>query len=76
MRMTNTLISLRFPKKLLEEIDGIVKEGHYSNRTEFIKSAARQELWKHKKSTVKYEENDDDEKDLMEEPSYSTQRVH
>lgn len=33
----NKLINLRLNDALLKKIDGIVKEGVYSNRTEFIK---------------------------------------
>ena len=35
------LISLRFPEKLLDEIDELVKQGHYANRTDALRDAAR-----------------------------------
>jgi Arc/MetJ-type ribon-helix-helix transcriptional regulator len=35
------LISLRFPDKLLEEIDMLVEQGNYLNRTEALRDAAR-----------------------------------
>jgi len=35
-------ISIRLPKKLLEEIDLLVTEGTYANRTEALRDAARQ----------------------------------
>lgn len=34
-------ISLRLPNKLLEDIDKLVEEGHYSSRTEALREAAR-----------------------------------
>jgi Arc/MetJ-type ribon-helix-helix transcriptional regulator len=37
-------ISLRLPDKLLEDIDGLVEEGHYSSRTEALREAARRLL--------------------------------
>lgn len=35
------LISLRFPEKLLEGIDKLVEQGHYANRTDALRDAAR-----------------------------------
>lgn len=35
------LISLRFPEKLLAEIDDLVKQGHYASRTDALRDAAR-----------------------------------
>lgn len=35
-------ISIRLPDKLLEEIDLLVQEGTYANRTEALRDAARQ----------------------------------
>jgi len=35
------LISLRFPDKLLEEIDLLVEQGSYANRTDALRDAAR-----------------------------------
>jgi len=35
------LISLRFPEKLLAEIDDLVEQGHYANRTDALRDAAR-----------------------------------
>jgi len=35
------LISLRFPEKLLEEIDELVEKGHYASRTDALRDAAR-----------------------------------
>jgi len=40
-------ISLRIPDKLLEEIDNLVKEGRYANRTEALRDAARSLLDAH-----------------------------
>ena len=37
-------ISIRLPDKLLEEIDKLVTEGTYANRTEALRDAARQLL--------------------------------
>ena len=37
-------ISLRLPDKLLEEIDNLVEQGIYANRTEALRDAARQML--------------------------------
>jgi len=34
-------ISLRMPEKILEEIDKLVEEGFYANRTEAFRDAAR-----------------------------------
>ena len=42
MRMKN--ISVRLPDKLLEDIDNLVEEGHYSSRTEALREAARKLL--------------------------------
>ena len=35
------LVSLRFPDKLLEEIDGLVERGDYASRTDALRDAAR-----------------------------------
>jgi len=35
------LISLRFPEKLLAEIDELVEQGHYASRTDALRDAAR-----------------------------------
>ena len=35
------LVSLRFPDKLLEEIDGLVERGDYTSRTDALRDAAR-----------------------------------
>ncbi|OGD58991.1 hypothetical protein A3K78_10815 [Candidatus Bathyarchaeota archaeon RBG_13_52_12] len=35
------LVSLRFPDKLLEEIDELVERGEYASRTEALRDAAR-----------------------------------
>lgn len=35
------LISLRFPEKLLAEIDDLVEQGHYASRTDALRDAAR-----------------------------------
>ena len=35
------LVSLRFPDKLLDEIDGLVEGGVYASRTEALRDAAR-----------------------------------
>ena len=40
-------ISLRIPDKLLEDIDNLVKEGRYANRTEALREAARSLLNSH-----------------------------
>jgi Arc/MetJ-type ribon-helix-helix transcriptional regulator len=40
-------ISLRIPDKLLEDIDNLVKEGRYANRTEALREAARNLLNTH-----------------------------
>jgi Arc/MetJ-type ribon-helix-helix transcriptional regulator len=37
-------ISLRLPKKLLEEIDSVVSEGMFQSRSDFIREAIRQYL--------------------------------
>jgi len=37
--MVNAMVNLRLNDKLLRKLDGAVKQGLYSNRTEFIKSA-------------------------------------
>ncbi len=46
--MKNKLISLRMHERLLEEIDLLVGEGLYHNRTEFIKEAVREKILEHK----------------------------
>ncbi len=46
--MNNKLISLRMHEKLLEEIDLLVSEGLYHNRTEFIKEAVRGKVLDHR----------------------------
>jgi Arc/MetJ-type ribon-helix-helix transcriptional regulator len=35
------LVSLRFPDRLLEEIDKLVERGEYASRTEALREAAR-----------------------------------
>jgi Arc/MetJ-type ribon-helix-helix transcriptional regulator len=35
------LVSLRFPDRLLEEIDELVEQGEYASRTEALREAAR-----------------------------------
>ena len=35
------LISLRFPDKMLAEIDELVEQGHYASRTNALRDAAR-----------------------------------
>lgn len=35
------LVSLRFPDKLLEEIDRLVERGDYASRTDALRDAAR-----------------------------------
>jgi Arc/MetJ-type ribon-helix-helix transcriptional regulator len=37
-------ISLRLPKKILEEIDKVVKDGLFQSRSDFIREAIRQYL--------------------------------
>jgi len=34
-------ISVRLPEKLLEELDNLVEQGKYANRTDVIRDAAR-----------------------------------
>ncbi len=73
MCMTNILISLRFPEKLLEEIDLIVKEGHFSNRTEFIKNAVRLELREYRKIS---EEEEKEVLEISKQLSFENRSVH
>ncbi len=40
-------ISLRIPDQLLEDLDNLVKEGRYANRTEALRDAARSLLDAH-----------------------------
>jgi Arc/MetJ-type ribon-helix-helix transcriptional regulator len=42
--MANKLVNLRLDAKLLGEVDAVAKEGLYSNRTDFIKSALRKAI--------------------------------
>ncbi len=37
--MVNAMVNLRLNDKVLKKLDGVIKQGLYSNRTEFIKSA-------------------------------------
>jgi Arc/MetJ-type ribon-helix-helix transcriptional regulator len=39
--MVGKLVNLRLDEKLLKDIDAVVKESNFSNRTEFVKSAVR-----------------------------------
>ena len=39
--MTVQLITLKLEKSFLKDIDRLVKEGHYHNRTEFIRETLR-----------------------------------
>lgn len=50
--MVNVLVNMRFSKVLLKEVDSVVKEGFYSNRTEFVKEAVRKELSEYKKKQL------------------------
>ncbi len=38
------LIQVRLPRELVEEIDKLIEEGHYSSRTSFFEDAARRRL--------------------------------
>jgi Arc/MetJ-type ribon-helix-helix transcriptional regulator len=50
--MANILVNFRFEPNLLKEIDKVIKEGLYSNRTEFIKTAVRNELSDYQKKKL------------------------
>ena len=38
------LVQIRLPRKLVEEIDNLIRKGYYSSRTSFFEDAARRRL--------------------------------
>lgn len=50
--MANVLVNMRFSKGLLKEIDSILRDGLYSNRTEFVKEAVRKEISEYRKKQL------------------------
>ena len=42
--MTTEMISMKLDERFLKEVDRVVKEENYQNRTEFIRSALREKV--------------------------------
>lgn len=50
--MTKNVLQIRMPKKLAEDIEGLVKKGLYKNRSEVVIDAVRHFLGSEKKSNI------------------------
>jgi Arc/MetJ-type ribon-helix-helix transcriptional regulator len=52
--MTKNVLQIRMPKKLLQDVEELVKKGLYKNRSEVIIDAVRHFLGSEKKSDIAY----------------------
>ena len=42
--MANEITQVRLPKGIIEEIDKVLKKGHYTSKSDFIRSSIRKSL--------------------------------
>lgn len=42
--MSSKAVPTKFPEKLLEELNDVVEEGYYANRSELVRDAVRERL--------------------------------
>lgn len=64
-----SLISVHVPKRMLEELDELVRRGIYPNRSEAIRAAIRELLYKESlKAAVRPQKAEDEEEAAVEIP--------
>ncbi len=51
--MVMETLQIRLNKKLVQEVDALVKEGRYSSRSEAIRDAVRRQFWHSQVGTIK-----------------------
>jgi len=55
--MVMDTIQIRLNKKLVQEVDSLVKDGSYSSRSEAIRDAVRRQFWHSQVGTMKFKGN-------------------
>ncbi|MDD4251023.1 MAG: ribbon-helix-helix domain-containing protein [Candidatus ainarchaeum sp.] len=55
--MSMVLTQTRLPKKLVEEIDLIVRKGYYENKSDFIRDAIRKKVFEEQVGSIEFDGN-------------------